>query len=72
MTTLRARFDGKHFLPEGALSLPAGRTYLLHVEDVDLDEAGKIASLREAMQDPLFLQDLEEVAGDFTAVDAED
>jgi hypothetical protein len=71
--TLKAIFDGKQFLPEKAPSLEPGRTYLLHVEEVEADSrAAKIAALRQAMTDEIFLQDIHDVTTDFSAVDAED
>jgi hypothetical protein len=69
---VKARFDGKQFLPEEAPGLEAGRTYLLHVEEVQSEtRRGKIATLRQAMEDEAFLNDIREVATDFSGVDFE-
>jgi hypothetical protein len=71
--TLKAKFDGKQFLPETLPALEPGRTYLLHVQEVDPDtRAGKIAALRHSVKDEAFLSDLREVAADFAGVDTED
>ena len=72
LATLKAKFDGKHFLPETSPALPAGRTYLLRVEEVDSTTAVKIAALRDAMRDRAFLDDLQEASEDFAGLDAED
>jgi hypothetical protein len=70
--TLKAKFDGKQFLPETVPALEPGRTYLLHVQEVDPQtRAGKIAALRHSMKDQAFLSDLQKVAADFTDVDSE-
>lgn len=71
--TLRAMFDGKRFLPEIAPPLAPGKTYLLGVEEADSNLiSSKLPPLRQAMQNQAFLDDLEQVAEDFTALDAED
>jgi hypothetical protein len=70
--TLKARFDGKQFLPETLPALEPDRSYLLHVEEINSEnQAEKIAALREAMQDELFLSDLHDVAVDFAGMDTE-
>jgi hypothetical protein len=43
------------------------RVAIVHVEPI----AAKLAAVREAMSDPLFLADLQEVADDFKHVDPE-
>jgi hypothetical protein len=70
---LKAKFDGKQFLPETLPALETGRIYLLHVEEIDPGtRAGKIAALREAMHEDGFLRDLQGVAADFAGIDSED
>ena len=71
--SVKAKFDGKQFLPETLPALEPGRTYLLHVQEVTSDtRAEKIAALREAVKDKAFVRDLQDVAADFAIVDTED
>jgi hypothetical protein len=71
--TVKAKFDGKQFLRETLPALEAGRSYILHMEEINSeDRARKIAALREAVTEEEFLKDLEEVATDFAGLDSED
>ncbi len=42
------------------------------VEDADDDKATKIALLKKASKDPLFLSDIQEIQDDFKYADSED
>jgi hypothetical protein len=42
------------------------------VEDADDDKASKIALLKKASKDPLFLSDIQEIQDDFKYADSED
>lgn len=42
------------------------------VEDADDDKAGKIALMRKASKDPLFLSDIQEIQDDFKYADSEE
>jgi hypothetical protein len=43
MVTLRARFDGRVFVPEGPVDLPRGEVLELRVEKVGGEDAGRRA-----------------------------
>jgi predicted DNA-binding antitoxin AbrB/MazE fold protein len=67
-TQLEAIYEQGVLRPLQPLDLAEGtRVELILVAPV----AAKLAAMREAMSDPLFLADLQEVAEDFRYVDAE-
>jgi len=70
---IKAKFDGRQFLPETLPALEPGRTYLLHVVEPSSEtRSEKIAALRQATKDKAFLRDLEDMARDFAEVDSQD
>jgi predicted DNA-binding antitoxin AbrB/MazE fold protein len=67
-TSIEAVYEQGVLRPLEPLALPEGTKVAIVVLDTD---AAKLAVVREAMSDPLFLADLQEVAEDFKYVDAE-
>lgn len=66
--TIEAVYEQGMLRPLQPLTLSEGmKVAIILLEPV----ATKIAAMREAMSDPLFLADLQEVADDFKYVDAE-
>ena len=68
-TSIEAVYEQGVLRPLKPLALAEGtRVAFVLVEPVTV----KLAAMREAMSDPLFLADLQEVAEDFTHADAEE
>lgn len=67
-TTIEVIYERGLLRPLQPLALAEGAKVEITLRTPDTD---KLAAMREAMNDPLFLADLQEVAGDFRFVDAE-